>query len=227
MNPTVTDTVNLESPDDVALADRMKQGRDRIITELRKLIVGQDDIIGQVLLTLFVGGNSLIVGVPGLAKTLLIHTLAKVLDLKFNRIQFTPDLMPSDITGTDIIQEDTDDRPAADGVRARADLREHRARRRDQPDAAEDAVGAARGDAGAPRHDPGAHLQARGAVLRVRDAEPDRARGHLSAARGAARSLHVPHRDRPPARRRGVRGRADHDRRCRTRSSSGRSAATT
>ena len=58
------------------------------------------------LLTLFVGGNSLIVGVPGLAKTLLIHTLARVLDLKFNRIQFTPDLMPSDITGTDIIQED-------------------------------------------------------------------------------------------------------------------------
>jgi MoxR-like ATPase len=59
-----------------------------------------------VLLTLFVGGNSLIVGVPGLAKTLLIHTLAKVVDLKFNRIQFTPDLMPSDITGTDIINED-------------------------------------------------------------------------------------------------------------------------
>ena len=58
------------------------------------------------LLTLFVGGNSLIVGVPGLAKTLLIYTLARVLDLKFNRIQFTPDLMPSDITGTDIIQED-------------------------------------------------------------------------------------------------------------------------
>jgi MoxR-like ATPase len=70
------------------------------------MIVGQQDIINQVLLTLFVGGNSLIVGVPGLAKTLLIRTLAQVLDLKFNRIQFTPDLMPSDITGTDIIQED-------------------------------------------------------------------------------------------------------------------------
>jgi MoxR-like ATPase len=101
------EVVDLESPDDVALADRMKAGRDQIIAELHKLIIGQDDTVNQVLLTLFVGGNSLIVGVPGLAKTLLIHTLARVLDLKFNRIQFTPDLMPSDITGTDLIQEDT------------------------------------------------------------------------------------------------------------------------
>jgi MoxR-like ATPase len=101
------EVVDLESPDDVALADRMKAGRDQIIAELHKLIIGQEDTVNQVLLTLFVGGNSLIVGVPGLAKTLLIHTLARVLELKFNRIQFTPDLMPSDITGTDIIQEDT------------------------------------------------------------------------------------------------------------------------
>src|SRR4030095_13501051 len=93
--------------DDVALADRMNDGRKQIVTELKKIIVGQDEVVGQVLLTLFVGGNSLIVGVPGLAKTLLIHTLARVLELKFARIQFTPDLMPSDITGTDIIQEDT------------------------------------------------------------------------------------------------------------------------
>src|SRR6187397_2329262 len=84
----------------------MKAGREKILTELHKVIVGQEDVVGQVLLTLFVGGNSLIVGVPGLAKTLLIHSMARVLDLKFNRIQFTPDLMPSDITGTDIIQED-------------------------------------------------------------------------------------------------------------------------
>ncbi len=98
---------DLESADDIALADRMKAGRDQIVLELKKLIVGQDDVITQVLHTLFVGGNSLIVGVPGLAKTLLIHTLARVLDLKFSRIQFTPDLMPSDITGTDLIQEDT------------------------------------------------------------------------------------------------------------------------
>jgi MoxR-like ATPase len=98
---------DLESADDIALADRMKDGRDKIIAGLQKVIIGQADVINQVLLTLFVGGNSLIVGVPGLAKTLLIHTMARVLDLKFSRIQFTPDLMPSDITGTDIIQEDT------------------------------------------------------------------------------------------------------------------------
>jgi MoxR-like ATPase len=102
----VETTTELNTPDDVALADRMKHGQTQIVSELKKLIIGQDDVVHQVLLTLFVGGNSLVVGVPGLAKTLLIHTTARVLDLKFNRVQFTPDLMPSDITGTDIIQED-------------------------------------------------------------------------------------------------------------------------
>lgn len=101
-----TEPTDLESPDDIALADRMRAGREQILSELHKKIIGQDDIINQALLTLFVGGNSLVVGVPGLAKTLLIQTMAQVLDLKFARIQFTPDLMPSDITGTDIIQED-------------------------------------------------------------------------------------------------------------------------
>src|ERR1041384_8080168 len=82
----------LESADDVALADRMNAGRKAIIAELQKQIVGQADVIELVLLTLFVGGNSLLVGVPGLAKTLLISTPARVLDLKFTRIQFTPHL---------------------------------------------------------------------------------------------------------------------------------------
>src|SRR5512144_3127788 len=90
----------LDSQDDVALADRLAAARGRILSELHKLIVGQDDVIEQVLLSLFVGGNSLIIGVPGLAKTLLIRTIADALDLRFSRIQFTPDLMPSDITGT-------------------------------------------------------------------------------------------------------------------------------
>ena len=101
------DTVDLDSADDIALADKMNAGRKQVIAELQKRIIGQADVIELVLQTLFVGGNSLIVGVPGLAKTLLIATLAQVLELKFTRIQFTPDLMPSDITGTDIIQEDT------------------------------------------------------------------------------------------------------------------------
>ncbi len=101
------ETFNLESADDIALADRMNAGRKAIITELGKRIIGQNEVIELVLQTLFVGGNSIIIGVPGLAKTLLVQTLAHVLDLKFTRIQFTPDLMPSDITGTDIIQEDT------------------------------------------------------------------------------------------------------------------------
>jgi MoxR-like ATPase len=96
----------MDSPEDIALADKMNAAKQKIIAELGKLIIGQGEVVHQVLLTLFVGGNSLIVGVPGLAKTLLIRTLAQVLDLKFNRIQFTPDLMPSDITGTDLIQED-------------------------------------------------------------------------------------------------------------------------
>jgi len=100
------DSASLESAADIALADRLKVGIGHVTAELHKLIVGQEQVIDQVLLSLLAGGNSLIIGVPGLAKTLLIHTISQVLDLKFNRIQFTPDLMPSDITGTDIIQED-------------------------------------------------------------------------------------------------------------------------
>jgi MoxR-like ATPase len=106
LNQSAND-VDLASPDDLALADRMKVGREQILAELRKIIVGQEEVISQVLATLFVGGNSLIVGAPGLAKTLLIHTISRVLALKFSRIQFTPDLMPSDITGTDLVQEDS------------------------------------------------------------------------------------------------------------------------
>ena len=94
--------------DDAELADRMREAGDTLRQEIAKVIVGQEEVVGQVLLSLFAGGNSLIVGVPGLAKTLLIQTLAQVLHLSFSRIQFTPDLMPSDITGTDIIQEDAE-----------------------------------------------------------------------------------------------------------------------
>ncbi len=96
----------LDTLDDAALADRLEAAATRITTELRKVIVGNDGIIEQALIALFAGGNCLLVGVPGLAKTLLISTMSRALDLKFSRIQFTPDLMPSDVTGTDVIQDD-------------------------------------------------------------------------------------------------------------------------
>ena len=86
-------------------ADKLAAGRERILTELRKVIVGQDEVVEQVLIALFTGGHCLITGVPGLAKTLLIKTVAQILDLKFKLIQFTPDLMPADITGTEVLDE--------------------------------------------------------------------------------------------------------------------------
>jgi MoxR-like ATPase len=91
---------------DEELLDKLIAAREQILREVRKMIIGQDDVIEQVLISLFVGGHSIITGVPGLAKTLLVRTLANVLDLSFKRIQFTPDLMPADITGTEIIEED-------------------------------------------------------------------------------------------------------------------------
>src|SRR5579872_2083457 len=87
-------------------AEKVAEARERVLVELRKIIVGQDDVVDQVLIALFTGGHVLITGVPGLAKTLLIKTLADILDLDFKRIQFTPDLMPSDITGTEILDEE-------------------------------------------------------------------------------------------------------------------------
>jgi len=85
---------------------RFQEVQRAIVREVRKVIVGQEEVIEQVLISLFVGGHCLITGLPGTAKTLLVRTLAQTLGLIFKRIQFTPDLMPSDITGTDIIEED-------------------------------------------------------------------------------------------------------------------------
>src|SRR3954468_5715749 len=87
-------------------AERVAEGREQILAELRKVIVGQDEVVEEVLIALFTGGHCLITGVPGLAKTLLIKTLAGILALDFKRIQFTPDLMPADITGTEILEEE-------------------------------------------------------------------------------------------------------------------------
>ncbi len=87
------------------IAEKVADARQRILAELGKVIVGQEEVVEQVLVALFTGGHCLITGVPGLAKTLLIKTLAGILDLSFKRIQFTPDLMPADITGTEILDE--------------------------------------------------------------------------------------------------------------------------
>jgi MoxR-like ATPase len=86
--------------------ERFRTVRDTIIAEVRRVIVGQDEVLDQVLTALFVGGHCLLTGMPGTAKTLMVRTIADALGLSFRRIQFTPDLMPSDITGTDIIEED-------------------------------------------------------------------------------------------------------------------------
>jgi MoxR-like ATPase len=98
---------NLEAKDtDLESIEFLKKARQALTQEIGQVIIGQQDVIEQLLVALFSKGHCLLIGVPGLAKTLLISTLARILDLKFNRIQFTPDLMPSDIIGTDIIQED-------------------------------------------------------------------------------------------------------------------------
>src|ERR1041384_4915627 len=85
---------------------KLQNYRDAILQQVRRTIVGQDEAVTQVLIVLLLGGHALITGLPGLAKTLLVKTVAGALGLTFRRIQFTPDLMPADITGTDIIEED-------------------------------------------------------------------------------------------------------------------------
>jgi len=92
--------------DDRAAIERLKQAHEQIRTEIHKVIVGQQAVVEELLLAIFAQGHCILEGVPGLAKTLLVSTLARALDLSFNRVQFTPDLMPADITGTEVIQED-------------------------------------------------------------------------------------------------------------------------
>ena len=91
---------------DISQLKELKENYTKICDEIAKLIIGQKEVIDQVLISLFCSGHSLIIGVPGLAKTMLVNTIANILDLSFNRIQFTPDLMPADITGTEVIEED-------------------------------------------------------------------------------------------------------------------------
>lgn len=104
MGPKSHESVEMENTD-LEAVEFLKEARQKLIKEIEQVIVGQHEVIEQLLMALFSRGHCLLIGVPGLAKTLLISTLAKILDLEFNRIQFTPDLMPSDIIGTEIIQD--------------------------------------------------------------------------------------------------------------------------
>lgn len=97
---------SIENKNDVELVQKLNKKITEVKSEIAKVIIGQDEIIDQLIIALMSKGHCLLVGVPGLAKTLLIKTLAEVMDLKFSRIQFTPDLMPSDITGTEVLEED-------------------------------------------------------------------------------------------------------------------------
>ena len=187
MNPMTTTETDI-----AAVAERVALGRERILTEIRKVIVGQDEVIDQVLMALFTGGHCLITGVPGLAKTLLIKTVAQILDLSFKRIQFTPDLMPADITGTEVLDEDAGHRSlrfVKGPIFAQILLADEINR---TPPKTQAALLEAMQEY---------HVTVAGRtypldrpVLRARDAESDRARRHLSAPRSAARSLHVQHR---------------------------------
>ena len=103
--PDAADSTPL-AENDIEAVDQLKSAYAKVRQELSRVIVGQDEVLEQLMIALFAGGHCILEGVPGLAKTLMISTLSKALDLSFNRIQFTPDLMPSDITGTEIIQED-------------------------------------------------------------------------------------------------------------------------
>ena len=106
MVPVMRDAGRAREPITMADVDLVARARERVVRELRKRIIGQDAVIDLLMTSLFAGGHGLFIGVPGLAKTLLIQTLAESVSLRFNRIQFTPDLMPSDITGTDVLEED-------------------------------------------------------------------------------------------------------------------------
>lgn len=101
-----TDEATESQPFEEEALAKLKAGREKLVAEIGKVIIGQEKVVEELLIVLFSGNHALLTGAPGLAKTLLIRTLAQILDLEFKRVQFTPDLMPSDITGTEIIDED-------------------------------------------------------------------------------------------------------------------------
>ena len=183
-----------QNPDDIRLVEKLREAHRTLKAELHRVIVGQDVVIEQVLTAIFARGHCLLIGVPGLAKTLLIKTLAQTLGLSFNRIQFTPDLMPSDITGTEVIQEDktTGERVfkfIRGPIFANVVLADEINRTPPKTQAAllesmQEVAGDRRAASSTSCLKP---------FFVLRHPEPDRARGHLPAARSAARPLHVQH----------------------------------
>ena len=176
----------------------------RLRDEIAKVIIGQDEVVEQLLIGLFARGHVLLVGVPGLAKTLLVSTVAQILSLSFRRIQFTPDMMPSDITGTDILQDDPETGRRRFAFIPGPVFANIDPRRRDQPDPAQDPGRAPGSDAGAARHRRRPDLPPARPVLRPGHAEPDRAGGDVPPARGPARPLHAQRPRALPDRRRGA-----------------------
>ena len=165
--------------------------------ELQKVIIGQDAVIEQIFAAIFTRGHCLLVGVPGLAKTLIVSTLAQILDLQFKRIQFTPDLMPSDITGTNVLEEDENGRrsfrfvegPIFTNILLADEINRTPPKTQAALLQAMQEREVTAGQSTYPLPEP---------VLRDRHAEPDRAGRHLPAARSAARPVHVQHQGRLP-----------------------------
>ena len=168
-----------------------------MVEQLRRVVIGQTDVIEQILAAIFTRGHCLLVGVPGLAKTLMVSSIAQILDVSFKRIQFTPDLMPSDITGTTILDENEQGQREFRFVKgpifANIVLADEINRTPPKTQAA--LLQAMQERAG---HRRAGNLQPARPVLRHRHAEPDRAGRHLPAARSPARPLHVQRQGRLP-----------------------------
>ena len=182
---------------------------ERLLYEVKKVIVGQDHLLERLVIALLCRGHLLVEGVPGLAKTMAIKTVADAISGEFKRIQFTPDLVPADLIGTRIYNQKTGEF----GTSLGPGVHEPAARGRDQPGAGQGPERAPGGHAGAPGDDRPRDAQGPGSVPRPRDAEPHRDRRDLRPAGGAGRPIHDEGHRRLPERDRGVRHRRADDRR--------------
>ena len=196
MNPTELQDAETE-------VARLRQCCQSLQTQMATVLIGQSEVVRLLLTGLISGGHMLVIGVPGLAKTMMVKALADLLGWDFRRIQFTPDLMPADITGHGDLAERRERAAARPGVPSRAGVCQPDSGGRNQPHAAQNPGGAAGGDAGTGRHGQRQDLPPGAAVHRRGHAESHRAGRDLSAAGGATGPFHVQHpRGLPGARRR-------------------------